>query len=170
MSNISKCLKEGIINFYIIIYMYILKTGGKVMFEELKFVFKVVIDLANDYESYHDKYGMKSLTVSPSGMQELKEFKNSSEGKELEKRENALYYFLKALDYEVIKAIQVVMYLGRDQDYDKNDTPEKIYSEYRHYFGSKGWDEKDIIINTVTEKISLGKYLQDGLGILGVRV
>lgn len=63
------------------------------MFEELKFVFKVAIDLANDYESYHDKYGMKSLTVSPSGMQELKEFKNSSEGKELEKRENALYYF-----------------------------------------------------------------------------
>ena len=56
------------------------------MFEELKFVFKVVIDLANDYESYHDKYGMKSLTVSPSGMQELKEFKNSSEGKELEKK------------------------------------------------------------------------------------
>ncbi|MFJ8116656.1 hypothetical protein [Bacillus mycoides] len=139
------------------------------MFEELNVVFSDVIKLARDHRVYYEKYGMKSITTTPDGFRKREEFRNSPEGKELSRREKELDAYLDGLDFEVIKTLQVIMYLGIVRDYDKEDTPEEIYRKEREASDSQGWNTKSIEINQMTEKLPLDEYLQNGLSILGVR-
>lgn len=139
------------------------------MFEELNVVFSDVIRLARDHRVYYDQYGMKSMSMTPDGFRKREEFRNSPEGKELSRRKKELDAYLDGLDFEVVKTLQVIMYLGRDRNYDKQDTPQEIYRKQRAAFDSQGWNTKSIEINQMTEKLPLDEYLQDGLRILGLR-
>ncbi|MCU5491170.1 hypothetical protein OCB70_02130 [Bacillus cereus] len=139
------------------------------MFEELNGVFTDVIRLARDHRVYYEKYGMKSVTTTPDGLRERKEFENSSEGKELSRREKELDAYLSGLDFEVIKTLQVIMYLGITRDYDEQDNPEGIYYKEREAADSQGWDSKDLEIYQMTGKLTLDQDLQNGLRILGIR-
>lgn len=149
--------------------MIVHKKGGKIMFEELNGVFTDVIRLARDHRVYYEKYGMKSVTTTPDGLRERKEFENSSEGKELSRREKELDAYLSGLDFEVIKTLQVIMYLGITRDYDEQDNPEEIYYKEREAADSQGWDPKDLEIYQMTGKLTLDQDLQNGLRILGIR-
>ncbi|TXR98724.1 hypothetical protein DN390_16395 [Bacillus sp. SH7-1] len=139
------------------------------MFEELNVVFSDVIRLARDHRVYYDQYGMKSMSTTPDGFRKREEFRNSPEGKELSRREKELDAYLDGLDFEVVKTLQVIMYLGRDRDHDKEDIPQEIYRKQRAAFDFQGWNTKSIEINQMTEKLPLDEYLQDGLRILGLR-
>lgn len=139
------------------------------MFEELNGVFLDVIRLARDHRGYYEKYGMKSLTTTPDGFRKQEEFKKSSEGKELSRREKELDAYLNGLDFEVIKTLQVIMYLGIVRDYEKQDTPEEIYRKEREASDSQGWNTKDIEIYQMTGKLTLDEDLKNGLRILGIR-
>jgi hypothetical protein len=48
-------------------------------------------------------------------IQEVHEFDNSPKDKELTRRKNYLEDYLNQLDFEKVKIIQVIMYLGRDK-------------------------------------------------------
>ncbi|MGX5572721.1 hypothetical protein ACWKTS_15040 [Bacillus toyonensis] len=139
------------------------------MFEELNGVFLDVIRLARDHRVYHEQYGMKSLTTTLDGFSKREEFNNSSEGKEISRREKELDAYLNGLDFEVIKTLQVIMYLGIVRDYDQQDTPEEIYRKEREAYDSQGWNTKDIEVHQMTGKLTLDKDLQNGLRILGIR-
>ncbi|AUB62458.1 hypothetical protein CSW12_05150 [Bacillus cereus] len=139
------------------------------MFEELNVVFSDVIRLARDHRVYHEQYGMKSLTTTLDGFSKREEFNNSSEGKEISRREKELDAYLNGLDFEVIKTIQVIMYIGIVRDYDQQDTPEEIYRKEREAHDSQGWNTRDIEIYQMTGKLTLDKDLQNGLRILGIR-
>ncbi|QOQ37180.1 hypothetical protein P9C71_gp50 [Bacillus phage F16Ba] len=139
------------------------------MFEELNGVFTDVIRLAHDHRVYYEKYGMKSVTTTPDGLSKRKEFENSSEGKELSRREKELDAYLSGLDFEVIKTLQVIMYLGITRDYDEQDNPEEIYHKEREAADAQGWDSKDLEIYQMTGKLTLDQDLQNGLRILGIR-
>lgn len=105
-----------------------------------------VIELATDY---HKKYEQ-----------------NDPEYREIRK---ILETYLNNLDFEIIKAIQVIMYLGRDEDYLENESPVERYVNYRLYSNSQGWNKKDIEIVQMTEKLPLADYLKRGMEILGIK-
>ncbi|PFV70918.1 DUF3775 domain-containing protein [Bacillus thuringiensis] len=133
------------------------------MLEELNGVFKDVINLARDCRVYYEK---QSIGSSP---KDIHEFTKSSKGKELNKKEELLDNYLENLDFETIKTLQTIMYLGRDKEHDRGDTPEEIYRKERAYSDSRGWETKSIEINQMTEKAPLDIYLKSGLEILQIR-
>lgn len=120
------------------------------MFKELKDVFTDVLNLANNRRTYYEQHGF--------------------EGKDVEKKRLELVAYLNELDYEVVKTIQVIMYLGRDEDYDGYDIPEEIYRKQRKYFDSLGWNNKVIEINQIAEKMPLDIYLTNGFKILDIHL
>ncbi|MFB4471812.1 hypothetical protein ACDI16_02440 [Oceanobacillus caeni] len=82
-----------------------------------------------------------------------------------------LYNFLCALDFETVKVLQTLMYLGRDKDYNGNLTSKNIYLEERRYFDNQiGWKTKEIEINQMVEKLPLDEYLEEALKILRINL
>ncbi|PFL14005.1 hypothetical protein COJ07_29250 [Bacillus cereus] len=135
------------------------------MFKELSGVFEDVIKLARDHRLYYEKQHIGSTP------KDIIEFRETPEGKELARRKKLLNDYLNQLDFEVVKTIQVIMYLGRNRDYDEKDLPEEIYRKQRESFDKHiGWNEKRIEINQITQKVPLDQYLENGLNILGVRL
>lgn len=85
--------------------------------------------------------------------------------------EHNLRVYLESLDYETIKTIMVIMYLGRDRDYNRNDQPEEILREQRKYFDLLGWSgEKEIDVDQMVGKLPLDEYLRTGLSILKINI
>ena len=85
--------------------------------------------------------------------------------------EHNLRVYLESLDYETVKTIMVIMYLGRDRDYKRNDPPEEILRQQKEYFDLLGWSgEKEIEVDQMVGKIPLGEYLRTGLNILNIDI
>lgn len=82
--------------------------------------------------------------------------------------EKDLSSYLAAQDFEVVKNLQSIMYLGREVDYDRKDSPTEILKKQRHFFDTQGWNEKEIEISQMTDKVQLDKYLENGLKILNI--
>ncbi|MGE6679436.1 hypothetical protein [Bacillus thuringiensis] len=133
------------------------------MLEELNGVFKDVINLARDHRIYYEKH---SVGGTP---EEIHEFSKTPEGQEIKRRKNLLKNYMDELDFETIKVLQVIMYLGRDREYDKQDTPEEIYRKDREYFDSQGWNTQSIETNQMIGKVPFDQYLEIGLEILQIR-
>lgn len=134
------------------------------MFEDKSETFKIVYNLAlnvnlenknkpKSYRSGDDSEKLKELIKSPD--------KNSARYK--------LEDYLESLDFETIKIIQTIMYLGRDKEYDELPRPELRYKKLREYFGKSGWSTKEIEINQMVSKMPFSKYLKDGFEILGIK-
>ncbi|HDR4865722.1 TPA: DUF3775 domain-containing protein [Bacillus cereus] len=136
------------------------------MLGELNVVLKDVIKLARDRRLFYEQLDKGDSGSSP---QDIIDFSKSPEGQELDKKDELLESYLKELDFDTVKNIQTIMYLGRDKDYDVSDTPEEIYSKERAYFDSQGWNSMSIEINQMVEKMPLDRYLEDGLEILQIR-
>ncbi|MFB8331281.1 DUF3775 domain-containing protein [Bacillus wiedmannii] len=136
------------------------------MLGELNVVLKDVIKLARDRRLYYEQLEKGDIGSSP---KVIHEFSKSPEGQELDKKEELLESYLKELDFDTVKNIQTIMYLGRDRDYDTLDTPEEIYRKERAYFDSQGWNTMSIEINQMVEKMPLDRYLESGLEILQIR-
>ncbi|MEC2390240.1 hypothetical protein BK709_04820 [Bacillus thuringiensis serovar shandongiensis] len=135
------------------------------MLGEMNVILKGVIKLARDRRLFYEQLDKGDSGSSP---QDIIDFSKSPEGQELAKKEELLENYLKELDFDTVKNIQTIMYLGRDKDYNKEDTPEEIYRKEREYFDSQGWNSQDIEINKIVEKAPLDKYLEDGLEILKI--
>mgnify|MGYP000956893989 CR=1 FL=1 len=139
------------------------------MFQQLIPNFRQVIKLAEERRLYYDeKYGMNVITFNSNDYAKYQDFLKSPEGKEIQKKEKMLEDYLDSLDFEIVKIIQTIMYLGRDEDYNKEDAPEIRYQIMRDYFDSSGWNTKEIEINQITEKMPLDIYLINGLRLLGI--
>ncbi len=85
-------------------------------------------------------------------------------------KENELFDVLNGLDFESIKIIQTIMYIGRDHDYDRNDSYETRYKKYRESLDFRGWNEKEIEVDQIVQKVPLDNYLKDGFEILGINL
>lgn len=63
------------------------------------------------------------------------------------------------------------MYLGREKDYEKEDSYEERYLEYRSVRDMVGYYSKEVETNTLESKgKELHIYLRDGLLILGINL
>lgn len=70
--------------------------------------------------------------------------------------------YLDNLDYETIKVLQTIMYIGRDSTYMQNDGSYS-YEYARKSLDGQGWhDDKTIEANQIAGKTPLGKYLRKG--------
>lgn len=77
--------------------------------------------------------------------------------------------YLKSLTFDEIKSLQSIMYLGRDKDYDRSQSPQEIYNAQYDYFDKAlGWNTKELEINQMVEKLPLDQYLADAKIILGL--
>ncbi|MFQ6860954.1 MAG: DUF3775 domain-containing protein [Beduini sp.] len=80
---------------------------------------------------------------------------------------NQMEDILNKLSFEEVMSLQTIMYLGRDGGYDKNLTPDEIYDIWFKSISSTK-NDKEIEINQMVEKFTLGEYLKRGYEILGI--
>lgn len=130
------------------------------MLNDLMNVFSKVLDLA---EKRRLSEPNEDVIINFSDI-ELDDLAESEE-------EHNLRTYIESLDYETIKTLMIIMYLGRDRDYNRNDPPEKILHEQRKYFDLLGWSgEKEIEVDQMVGKLPLGEYLRTGLSILNINI
>lgn len=136
------------------------------MFDNLKEIFRTTISLAEERHKYYNKYRTKESEV----VDLMKESpKDDNDYKEYCNKDKQLDNYLNSLEFEHIKILQTIMYLGRDQDYDSNLIPEEIYKEQRKCMDSLGWEEKHIEVNQMLKKLPLAEYLKKGCNILNIK-
>ena len=83
-------------------------------------------------------------------------------------KEKELIDYLNTLDYEVIKILQVIMYIGRDCSCIEEDATYS-YVKTRKRFDLDGWNvSKEIEVNQMTDKCPLYEYWLSGCEKLGV--
>lgn len=128
------------------------------MLNELMSVFEKVLELAEKRKLAEPrKEGLINL-----GGVNLEDIVESDEMRNLRE-------YLESLDYETVKTLQVIMYLGRDKDYNNNDTPGEILRKQREYYDMLGWsDEKKVEVSQMVQKMPLDNYLRSGLSILNI--
>lgn len=81
---------------------------------------------------------------------------------------NQLTEILMNLELDEVMALQTIMYLGRDKDYNSNLTSDEIFLDYKKYIESLGIKTKALEVRQMVEKMPLGKYITDGYAILGI--
>lgn|SRR5699024_737242 len=135
------------------------------LFTERTHIFSEVVSLAEKWKNAHDESSFQGGTMAA-----WREFQNTAAGKRLNEMENKLKDYLDTLNFDDIKVIKVVMYLGRDKDYDKSLSTEMIYNSYFDYFNNQGWASKEVEIHQLTGKYPLADYLKSGLNILEVYI
>jgi len=141
------------------------------MFNNLNDIFKNVYDLAYQRRIDHDKYALKEFSTTKRGLQEYENYQKSNNKKIVDKSESQLEKYMSSLDFETIKIIQTIMYLGKDEEYNKNDTPQQIYTKERSNFDHQGWNkDKNVEINQMVEKVPFDQYLLNGFKILNIRI
>ena len=85
-------------------------------------------------------------------------------------KEKELFDFLNSLDYEVIKTLQVIKYIGRDSFCAEEDGTYN-YEKSRNYFDRQGWNQdKSIEVHQMVEKIHLADYLKEGFRKLNITI
>ena len=78
--------------------------------------------------------------------------------------------YLLGLDFEIVKLVQTIMYIGRDKDYPENSTPEQISGYNRSYLDEQGWKSKDIEVSQIVGKAPLYDYLKEGFKVLEINI
>jgi|SRR5699024_519354 len=138
---------------------------GNSLFDEKIQIFRDVIHLAENWKSAHDVSGFEGGSIT-----EMLAFEATPEGEKIKALALDLDNYLQSLNYDDVKMLQTVMYLGRDQDYDKSLPPHLIYKKEFDHFDKSGWVSKEVEINQMTEKVPLADYLKSGLAILEVSI
>ena len=82
--------------------------------------------------------------------------------------DNQLTEILMNLELDEVMALQTIMYLGRDKDYNSNLTSDEIFLDYKKYIESLGIKTKELEVRQMVEKMPLGKYITYGYAILGI--
>lgn len=132
--------------------------GGVSVFDELKIIFRITVELAKKRRIIEEQNRNNSTTIG--------DYINTQPSDERKKAYKDLYDFLNALDFEIVKTIQTVMYIGRDNG--NGCSPEEIYVNKKQ---SLPWsDEKSIEVSQMADKIPLDSYLLEGLEKLKIEL
>lgn len=133
------------------------------MFNNLKDVLNKIYLLAREIRLEEESTYENGVKVESLDILDLKDLEYSGKEKELVE-------LLESLDFESVKIIQTIMYIGRDRYYNESDEYELRYSKYRESLDLNGWNDKDIEIDQIVEKLPLDEYLKDGFEILGIEL
>ena len=72
------------------------------------------------------------------------------------------------LGLDEVMALQTIMYLGRNKDYNSELTPDEIFLDYKKYMEALGIKTKELEVRQMVEKMPLGEYITEGYAILGI--
>lgn len=134
------------------------------MFEEYKEILKKAYRLARERSLFYQKYCNNENKVGHIDMADVED------GDEIyKKKEDELFNYLNELDYNVVKIIQTIMYLGRDKEYFKEDPPELIYKKLEKDL-EQSWNDKEVEVYQIFQKMPLDRYLKDGFEILKINI
>ncbi len=127
-----------------------------------------VIQLAETRAMLYETYLQKYHPSRAFNMTELlsDEKQNYYEYQRYEEAYKALSAYLKSLPFSIIKDLQVLMYIGRDENYMESGI--KQFKDLKSSFNKRGWDSKSIEIHQMTEKTPLHRYLSQGKKVLGL--
>lgn len=75
--------------------------------------------------------------------------------------------YVEALDFDVIKEMQVVIYVGRDWDKEDSLSPEEYYQSVREDFDRR-WNTKEVETYQMLQKIHFVDYLKAGIKYLNL--
>lgn len=132
------------------------------LFRNLRGILREVLRKSREYSSIGEK--QRGITS----------FSDLVEDNNLEEWRNYRIQFgdyLNALDFETVKIIQVIMYLGRDEDYNINDSTADIYRKFREDFDKNGWNTQELEVNQILGKSPrLYGYFLNGYKILKIDV
>lgn len=82
--------------------------------------------------------------------------------------DNQLTEILMNLGLDEVMALQTIMYLGRNKDYNSELTPDEIFLDYKKYMEALGIKTKELEVRQMVEKMPLGEYITEGYAILGI--
>lgn len=82
--------------------------------------------------------------------------------------DNQLTELLMNLGLDEVMALQTIMYLGRNKDYNSELTPDEIFLDYKKYMEALGIKTKELEVRQMVEKMPLGEYITEGYAILGI--
>lgn len=133
------------------------------MFENLREVLNRVYLLAKERRIEEESTYVDGVKVGHLVIRDIEELGYSE-------KEQKLFDLLNSLDFESVKIIQTIMYIGRDHDYNKVDSYETRYARYRKSLDINGWNDKEIEVSQIVHKVPLDKYLKDGFDILGINL
>lgn len=133
------------------------------LFRDLKETFREVLRRSKEYGLICDK-DKRGITI-------LSDI-SSDENEEWRKYRIQFGEYLRSLEFDTFKIIQIIMYLGRNEDYDKDDSSIEIYKKLREHFDNDlGWNTQEIEVNQLLGKGgSLYGYLLNGFRILKIDV
>ena len=127
---------------------------GIIMYKNLIDVAKRIVAIANTREQNQQEgfFSLSNLNLSDYDVTYV----------------NQLTEILMNLELDEVMALQTIMYLGRDKDYNSNLTSDEIFLDYKKYIESLGIKTKELEVRQMVEKMPLGKYITDGYAILGI--
>lgn len=135
------------------------------MFDDIKEILRKVYSLARDRRVKYESTYKPSCDICNDAEERLQRYEDRKSGK----YEDELEAYLHTLDFETIKVVQTIMYLGRDKDYKEITNGEERYKKERESLNkNKGWKTIDIEIDQIAEKMPLDKYLKEGFEIIGI--
>ena len=128
---------------------------------------KEILNLALLKEETYNKEAEDGLHHC--NMSDFTKYLREVENFESTKIDEKLNDILNELDEQTLLCVQTVMYLGRDYNANEGITPLKAY-ELMHQHLESLENDKNILINMMTEKLPFGSYLQKGLNLLNVNL
>ncbi len=113
------------------------------------------------YRIYSDKFFPNGYTLGSDLFEDSPEYQAHHEA------ETKLINYISELDYETIKDLQCLMYLGRDNDFTRYKGIERLI-KYRESKDRDGWNSDKLVeVWQMTDKVPLGDYLIKGKEYIG---
>jgi len=126
------------------------------------------IQLADTKRASYEFFQKKYFPDDTIDISHLDDYNDTYEYLINEEDERALSAYLHSLEYDEIKDLQTLMYVGRG-DASEDGTGAQQFRALRAYFDERGWNkDRTIEIGQMTEKLPLGDYLKQGKEILGL--
>lgn len=122
-----------------------------------------LINLAKTRREYHDKYSLKS-----GSMKELMEYEKTENHQKVKEKKEALENYLNTQDFEDVKIMQVVMYIGRDTEQSNVKPAAELFEDNYNAFDRNGWNKKSIEVSQMVQKVPLDEYLIKGKELLNL--
>lgn len=147
-----------------------------------------------ELKSYKETVNQVMTLSKQKSNHEITKFDHVDLDEIVSRRDNSpLYQYLNSLDYETIKVVETIMYLGRDysnnqkneyedneeSEYDEEDTiipdneeaplenPIQVFNQFYDDL-SATWTNKSAEVNQIYSKIPLYRYLKRGIFLLGL--
>lgn len=152
---------------------YIEIYGGnnmnRVNMKEYYDIFKNVLSIAEESKKEYD-VKFKELDTDGDGFVKFDLSKIDVDDLLVKGKKKELFDYLNSLDYEIVKILYVIMYIGRDSSCAEEDGSYN-YVRTREWFDERGWNkDKCAEVEQMLGKVYFVEYLKAGFEKLDMQI